>query len=640
MATISLNLNAKGVKQGAKEADQAFDKVKKSAKETESQVEKSNKKIGSSFSSMGSVFKIAGAAIVAQQAGSIALSLAKITSNAEEMQSKSEVVFGKFIPDVRKQLGEFAAAANRSAFELEGMASTIQDTFVPMGFARGEAAKLSVEMTKLATDMASFNNASDVAVMEALQSAIVGNHETMRQFGVVITQTTLNQQLLTMGIEGGVKAATEQEKVQARLNIIMAGTVDAQGDAIATSDSLANKVKGLTANFEQLAIKIGQELMPEFNSILDGGNNTIAMFERMAISVGFLPEFGRGLSGVSAQMSLLTSEIGKLEEAAGKKGGLFTELFKGFMRGGVSLTKQAEMKLNLLDTINKTTLADELTKQNTAGFQAQGASFKEKEAQEENEWRERMFEGEKQDQAVIQAYIRHGHILNLFRLKDIEKREDAEIESQETIKNSYMNMGALRVQSEKDAAAKSILTATQTASTIKEVLTPEMQGIIDLSKSIGSSFESAMMSAAKGTLTLKDAFKTMANDVIGELYRIFVVKQITGFVESAVLGAFGVSPPPEVGGSAAFGGPVSAGRGVVVGERGPEVFFPNSNGVIAPNNSVSGGEIIINQNINVTTGVQQTVRAEILGLMPQISAASKSAVLDAKRRGGAFAGAF
>ena len=52
MATISLNLNAKGVKQGAKEADQAFDKVKKSAKETESQVEKSNKKIGSSFSNM------------------------------------------------------------------------------------------------------------------------------------------------------------------------------------------------------------------------------------------------------------------------------------------------------------------------------------------------------------------------------------------------------------------------------------------------------------------------------------------------------------------------------------------------------------------------------------------------------------
>jgi hypothetical protein len=53
-----------------------------------------------------------------------------------------------------------------------------------------------------------------------------------------------------------------------------------------------------------------------------------------------------------------------------------------------------------------------------------------------------------------------------------------------------------------------------------------------------------------------------------------------------------------------------------------------------------GGGVTVVQNISVTTGVQQTVRAEIMGLMPQIAAASKAAVLDAKRRGGAFAGAF
>jgi len=54
----------------------------------------------------------------------------------------------------------------------------------------------------------------------------------------------------------------------------------------------------------------------------------------------------------------------------------------------------------------------------------------------------------------------------------------------------------------------------------------------------------------------------------------------------------------------------------------------------------SGGQVVVNQTINVTTGVQQTVRAEIMGLMPQIQEASKAAVLDAKRRGGSFAGAF
>ncbi len=61
-----------------------------------------------------------------------------------------------------------------------------------------------------------------------------------------------------------------------------------------------------------------------------------------------------------------------------------------------------------------------------------------------------------------------------------------------------------------------------------------------------------------------------------------------------------------------------------------------------PNESVidhtkgGGGGITIVQNINVTTGVQQTVRAEIANLMPQISNAAKSAVADARMRGGGF----
>ena len=54
----------------------------------------------------------------------------------------------------------------------------------------------------------------------------------------------------------------------------------------------------------------------------------------------------------------------------------------------------------------------------------------------------------------------------------------------------------------------------------------------------------------------------------------------------------------------------------------------------------SGGGVTINQTIQVSTGVQQTVRNEIQSLMPQIASASKNAVLDARRRGGSFAAAF
>lgn len=54
----------------------------------------------------------------------------------------------------------------------------------------------------------------------------------------------------------------------------------------------------------------------------------------------------------------------------------------------------------------------------------------------------------------------------------------------------------------------------------------------------------------------------------------------------------------------------------------------------------TGGGVVVNQTINISTGVQQTVRAEIMSMAPQIAAQAKSAVLDAKRRGGGFAAAF
>jgi len=67
-------------------------------------------------------------------------------------------------------------------------------------------------------------------------------------------------------------------------------------------------------------------------------------------------------------------------------------------------------------------------------------------------------------------------------------------------------------------------------------------------------------------------------------------------------------------------------------------LVPGRTSQVVPNHALGG--VNVTQNINISTGVQQTVRAEIAGLMPQIAEASKNAVIDARRRGGSFAGAF
>jgi uncharacterized phage protein gp47/JayE len=84
----------------------------------------------------------------------------------------------------------------------------------------------------------------------------------------------------------------------------------------------------------------------------------------------------------------------------------------------------------------------------------------------------------------------------------------------------------------------------------------------------------------------------------------------------------------------------------MTGEHGRELFVPSSAGrVLSVAQSKAavgggGGSVVVNQTINVSTGVQQTVRTEIRTLMPQIANAAKAAVVDAKRRGGSYGKAF
>jgi hypothetical protein len=169
-----------------------------------------------------------------------------------------------------------------------------------------------------------------------------------------------------------------------------------------------------------------------------------------------------------------------------------------------------------------------------------------------------------------------------------------------------------------------------------------------ISGTIQSSMEGAFMGIVDGTTSAKDAFKSMAADIIKELYRVLVVQRMVGQVASAgkagsgllgfIGGAFGI------GGKAA-GGPLQAGQPSVVGEHGRELFVPSSAGRVlsVPQSKAAvggGGGVTVMQTINVSTGVQQTVRAEIKSLMPQIADSAKMAVLDAKRRGGSYGSAF
>ena len=289
MATKQVNIDILAKDKTAKAMQSATKGVNKLKDNVQQSVAHQQK----SFSALGNTVRNVVTGIVAFQALRFSAEMVKMASSVEEMQSKSAVVFGKFVTDVRSQLEKFGDTVGRSTFELEGMASSIQDTFVPMGFARKEASKLSVQLTKLAVDVASFNNASDVETMMAFQSALVGNHETVRRFGVVITEATLKQELLRMGITKTADEITNAEKVQARLNLIIAGTADAQGDAERTNTSFANSMKALSAEFQEFMVEAINPMLPALSNMVRSLKNSIIETKEFLRSIGLLSELNK-----------------------------------------------------------------------------------------------------------------------------------------------------------------------------------------------------------------------------------------------------------------------------------------------------------------------------------------------------------
>ena len=159
-------------------------------------------------------------------------------------------------------------------------------------------------------------------------------------------------------------------------------------------------------------------------------------------------------------------------------------------------------------------------------------------------------------------------------------------------------------------------------------------------ETVESSIESSMMGLVSGTMSLKDAFKSMTAQIVSDLYRVLVVQEMVNAAKSAMGGGVGGFLSSVLSGTRAGGGSVQGGNAYMTGESGRELFVPAQNGRIlspAQTRMAGGGDAVtVVQNINISTGVQQTVRAEIKSMMPQIADNAKAAVLDAKRRGGSY----
>lgn len=208
-----------------------------------------------------------------------------ISSDLTEVQNVVDVTFG----DMKQKVEDLASTSiqdfGMSELTAKQIASRFQAMGVAMGFAQDEMSHMSIELTKLAADMASFYNVEQEAVAKSLQSVFTGETEPLRKFGLDLTNATLQAWALAQGMDVNVQKMTQAEKAMLRYQYVMRNSAAAIGDFKRTADSWHNTLVQLTQSFQQLGGIVGGVLINAFKPFIASLNAVMQSVIKFARTV-------------------------------------------------------------------------------------------------------------------------------------------------------------------------------------------------------------------------------------------------------------------------------------------------------------------------------------------------------------------
>jgi hypothetical protein len=291
------------------------------------------KKVGAILASVLSI-----AAIVA-----FGKSCIELGSNLTEVQNVVDVTFGS----MSGRVDAFAKDAAKAFGLSETMAKKYMGTYGAMAKSFGITGKagydMSAAITGLTGDVASFYNLSQDEAYTKLKSIFTGETESLKDLGVVMTQTALDQYAMNNGFGKTTAKMTEQEKVMLRYRFVMSQLSDASGDFARTSGSWANQVRILSLQFDALRATIGQGLINAFtpviqviNTILEKLQTLAAYFKAFTAAI-----FGDASGGGAGNMA------DSMDSAAGSSGNIADN-----MGSAANSAKEMNRQLAKFDELN------------------------------------------------------------------------------------------------------------------------------------------------------------------------------------------------------------------------------------------------------------------------------------------------
>jgi hypothetical protein len=185
-----------------------------------------------------------------------------LASAKAESASKVNTLYGSSAVKLSDAAATAADTVNMSSGKYLEAAGNLGNLERNMGLSEKASANMSVGMIQLAGDMGSFNNASPEDVLKAMTSALVGQSEPMKKYGVMLDAATVKGKAMEMGLYDGTGAIDKSAVAQATYQLMLDQTGQAQGDLARTSDGLANKQARGAAKQEEAWTQLGEAIMP------------------------------------------------------------------------------------------------------------------------------------------------------------------------------------------------------------------------------------------------------------------------------------------------------------------------------------------------------------------------------------------
>ena len=253
-----------------------------------------------------------------------------ISSSLTEVENVVRQTFGQYESLINNFAKTSIEKFGMSELSAKQFASRFQAMGTALDIPQGKMAKMSIRLTELAGDMASFYDVSQEDIAKSLQSVFSGTTAPMRRYGIDLTQATLKEWALKQGLDANISSMTQAQKAMLRYQYVLAHTTNITGDFARTADTWHNQITMLKENFKALGAVVGGGLINAFKPFIKALNavlqKVISFAEMVTNALGSIfgwkyeASKGAGISGLADDIGSASDGMDDLSDAAGSAG--------------------------------------------------------------------------------------------------------------------------------------------------------------------------------------------------------------------------------------------------------------------------------------------------------------------------------